>query len=209
MDRGATTRSAVARFLATARHRSVATHTLLVTQSTPPRIGCVIAGTLEVLVEDVDGRELVLARLGSGDFFGELAFFDPDTPRNAWVRARGRAEIAEMSHAEFARLAAEDQGITLALAMQMAKRLARTNGKLRELAFLNVADRIMRTLRELCAQPDALSHPDGMQIRISRHDLGRMVGCSREMASRVIKDFAERGKLRALGRTLVVFDSVR
>ncbi|MEY3466680.1 MAG: hypothetical protein RL603_2280 [Pseudomonadota bacterium] len=204
-----TTERAVRDFLAAARRRHVAAHTLLISASTPRRLGYVISGSLEVMLEDADGREIVLAYLGRGEFFGELGFFDPEGPRSAWVRARGRAEIAEMSYERFANLAARDPGITHTVAAQLAQRLARTNGKVRALAFENVAHRIARTLHELCDSPDALTHPEGMQIRISRSDLGKLVGCSREMAGRVVKDFAARGLLRARGKTLVVFDAGR
>ena len=72
-------------------------------------------------------------------------------------------------------------------------------------AFLDVTGRIAGTLLELCKQPDAMTHPDGMQIRITRQEIGRIVGCSREMAGRVLKDLEERGLIYVKGKTIVVF----
>ena len=72
-------------------------------------------------------------------------------------------------------------------------------------AFLDVTGRIAGTLLELCKQPDAMTHPDGMQIRITRQEIGRIVGCSREMAGRVLKDLEERGLIHVKGKTIVVF----
>jgi len=68
-----------------------------------------------------------------------------------------------------------------------------------------VTGRIIRTLNDLCQEPDALSRPQGTQIRVSRQELARIVGCSREMAGRVLKQLQIEGKLWARGKTIVVF----
>ncbi len=58
---------------------------------------------------------------------------------------------------------------------------------------------------DLCNEPDAMTHPDGMQIKVSRQELSRLVGCSREMAGRVLKVLEEQGLVSASGKTIVVF----
>jgi CRP/FNR family cyclic AMP-dependent transcriptional regulator len=58
---------------------------------------------------------------------------------------------------------------------------------------------------DLCNEPDAMTHPEGMQIKVSRQELSRLVGCSREMAGRVLKVLEDQGLLRATGKTIVVF----
>jgi CRP/FNR family cyclic AMP-dependent transcriptional regulator len=58
---------------------------------------------------------------------------------------------------------------------------------------------------DLCSEPDAMTHPEGMQIKVSRQELSRLVGCSREMAGRVLKVLEDQGLLRATGKTIVVF----
>ena len=58
---------------------------------------------------------------------------------------------------------------------------------------------------EWCKEPDALTHPDGMQIKISRTELGKIVGCSREMVGRVMKNMEQQGLITAKGKTIVVF----
>ena len=50
-----------------------------------------------------------------------------------------------------------------------------------------------------------MTHPDGMQIKVTRQELGRIVGCSREMAGRVLKALAEQGNISVKGKTIVVF----
>lgn len=200
---------AVQKFLDAARRRSVAPRTVLVARSTPLRVGFVLEGSLEVIMEGVDGRELVLAILGRGEFFGELALFDPDAPRTASVRTRSRVEIAEMSYERYASIAASDPMLNLALATQIAKRLAAANQKMRSLAFVSVTGRIAQALHELCLRSEAMRHREGVQLRVSRNDLARMAGCSREMAGRSVKDLAKAGLLRAHGMTLIVYDPAR
>ncbi|MCV6328560.1 helix-turn-helix domain-containing protein, partial [Pseudomonas aeruginosa] len=54
--------------------------------------------------------------------------------------------------------------------------------------------------------PDlTITHPDGMQIKITRQEIGRIVGCSREMVGRVLKSLEEQGLVHVKGKTMVVF----
>ncbi|HEY5646528.1 MAG TPA: helix-turn-helix domain-containing protein, partial [Pseudomonadales bacterium] len=84
-------------------------------------------------------------------------------------------------------------------------RLTRTTQKVSDLAFLDVTGRVARTLLELTRQPDAMTHPDGMQIKITRQEIGRIVGCSREMVGRVLKTLVDQGLVSVKGKTMVVF----
>jgi CRP/FNR family cyclic AMP-dependent transcriptional regulator len=193
------------RFLEQCPRRVVPSRTVLVRSGEAPEaLYYVLSGSVEVLIEDEHGKELVLAYLGRGEFFGEMGLLEATPGRGAYVRARGRTEIAEMAYSRFRQVAITDPVLALELAAQLAARLERATRKLRDLAFIDVSGRILQTLGELCEQPDALTHPDGMQIRVSRQDLARLVGCSREMAGRVLKTLEEQGKLRAHGKTVVV-----
>ena len=58
---------------------------------------------------------------------------------------------------------------------------------------------------DLCSNPDAITHPDGMQISITRQELGRIVGCSREMVGRVLKSLEEDHLISVSGKTMVIF----
>jgi CRP/FNR family cyclic AMP-dependent transcriptional regulator len=158
-----------------------------------------------VLIEDETGREIVLAYLNPGDFFGEMGLFDGETNRSAFVRAKSKCELAEISYNRFRQLSEKDPDILFELASQMALRLRKTSQKVGNLAFMDVTGRIARTLMDLSKEPDAMTHPDGMQIRITRQELGRIVGCSREMVGRVLKNLEEQGLITAQGKTIVVF----
>ncbi len=172
---------------------------------TPDTLYYIMEGSVTVLMDENDGREIVLAYLNKGDFFGEMGLFEGQRDRSAWVRARSDCLLAEIGYAKFKQLCQQTPELLFELSGQMAARLRRTSQKVGDLAFLDVTGRIARTLLELCQQPDAMTHPDGMQIKITRQELGRIVGCSREMAGRVLKDMEERGLLTASGKTIVVF----
>jgi CRP/FNR family cyclic AMP-dependent transcriptional regulator len=165
----------------------------------------IVEGSVTVLIEDEDGHEIVLAYLNPGDFFGEMGLFGEDSNRSAWIRTKTQCELAEISYNRYRQLAEEDTGILFALAGQMATRLRNTSRKVSDLAFLDVTGRVARTLLDLCKQPDAMTHPDGMQIKITRQEIGRIVGCSREMVGRVLKSLEEQGLITARGKTMVVF----
>ena len=164
----------------------------------------VVSGSVAVIIEDQDGRELVLAYLNAGDFFGEMGLFDGQDVRSAWVKAKEESEIAEISYAKFMTIVEDKPQLLLKLASQMAHRLNKTSQKVGNLAFLDVTGRVARALLELAAEPAAMSHPDGMQIKVTRQELGRIVGCSREMVGRVIKSLEEQGLIDVSGKTMVI-----
>jgi CRP/FNR family cyclic AMP-dependent transcriptional regulator len=153
----------------------------------------IISGSVEVMIEDEDGNEMVLAYLNKGQFFGEMGLFYEQPTRSAWVRTRQQSELAEMTYPRFRQIAAESPGLIFELATQLATRLDRTNRKLGDLAFVDVTGRVAHAIMDLCGEPDAMTHPEGMQIKVSRQELSRLVGCSREMAGRVLKVLEEQG----------------
>jgi CRP/FNR family cyclic AMP-dependent transcriptional regulator len=157
------------------------------------------------MVEDEEGNEMVLAYLNKGQFFGEMGLFHESPLRSAWVRTRNHCELAEMTYPRFRQIAAESPTLLFELATQLASRLDRTNRKLGDLAFVDVTGRVAHAIMDLCSEPDAMTHPEGMQIKVSRQELSRLVGCSREMAGRVLKVLEDQGLLRATGKTIVVF----
>jgi len=163
-----------------------------------------MSGSVSVLIEDDDGREIVLAYLNKGDFFGEIGMFDEKHQRSALVRARTECEVAKISYERLKTLSPQIPEVLYAMLSQLALRLRNTSRKVGDLAFVDVSGRVARTLLDLCKQPDAMTHPDGMQIRITRQELGRIAGCSREMVGRVLKNLEEENLVEVSGKTIVV-----
>jgi CRP/FNR family cyclic AMP-dependent transcriptional regulator len=165
----------------------------------------IIKGSVTVVIEDdSDGKEMILAYLNPGDFVGEMGLFDQEH-RSAWIRTKTECEVGEISYGKFVELSHKHPEFLFAISKQIAQRLRDTTRKVSDLAFLDVTGRAARTLLDLCREPDAMTHPDGMQIKITRQEIGRIVGCSREMVGRVLKDLEERELVSVAGKTMVVF----
>ncbi|XKM13864.1 cAMP-activated global transcriptional regulator CRP [Orbaceae bacterium ac157xtp] len=165
----------------------------------------IVKGAVAVLIKDDEGREMILSYLSQGDFIGELGLFEEGKERSAWVKAKTACEIAEISYKKFKQLIQVNPDILMRLTTQMAKRLQVTSQKVSNLAFLDVAGRIAQTLLNLAKQPDAMTHPDGMQIKITRQEIGQIVGCSRETVGRILKMLEEQHLITAHGKTIVVY----
>lgn len=170
----------------------------------------VVAGSVSVISEESDDRELVLSYANPGDFVGEMGLFVKADKRVVTLRTRSPVELAEISYERLHQLltgplSADAPKLLYVIGAQLSKRLLETSRKASRLAFLDVGSRIVRALHDLCQEPDAMSHPQGMQIRVSRQELARIVGCSREMAGRVLKQLQEQGQLHARGKTIVVY----
>jgi CRP/FNR family transcriptional regulator, cyclic AMP receptor protein len=193
-------------FLAAAHRRKYpAQSTLIYAGDKSDSIYYIMKGSVTVLVEDESGREIIVAYLNKGDFFGEMPLFFDDSSRSAWVKAKTECEVAELSYAKFKELAEKHTELLYGVGRQMAERLRKTTQKVSDLAFLDVTGRVARTLLDLTRQPDAMTHPDGMQIKITRQEIGRIVGCSREMVGRVLKTLVDQGLVSVKGKTMVVY----
>lgn len=179
--------------------------TIIYAGDVPHTLFYLVSGAVSVVLEDEDGKEVVVAYLNPGDFFGEMGLFNSQKSRSACCRARNSCEIAEITYERFNDYAHQHPEILFTIGKQMADRLRNTTRKVGDLAFYDVTGRIARTLIELSKEPDAMTHPDGMQIKITRQELGRLVNCSREMAGRVLKTLEEQNLVSVHGQTIVVY----
>ena len=171
----------------------------------------IVEGSATVSMEGGEGGDIILTYLNGGDFIGETGVFvQQQSTRQVTVRTRAPCTMAQISYKRFQELAnnelrREYPEILHIIAAHISGRLIQTTRKVGHLAFMDVAGRIASTLLDLCKQPDALTHPDGMQIKISHTELGKIVGCSRVMAGRVMKNMEQQGLISSQGKTVVVF----
>ena len=165
----------------------------------------IVKGAVSVFIKDDDGKEMILSYLGQGEFFGEAGLFDETKLRSAWVRAKTTCEIAEISYQKFRQLVQVNPEILMHLTAQLAARLQNTSRQVTNLAFLDVTGRIAQTLLNLSEMPEAMTHPKGMQIKITRQEIGQMVGCSRETVGRILRMLEEQNLISAHGKTIVVY----
>jgi len=170
----------------------------------------IIEGSATISMANELGTDIILGYLNDGDFIGETGLFMQHGPRQVTVRTRTPAVVAEITYIKLMELSKGElkeqfSGILFAVGTHISKRLLQTTRKVEHLAFMDAAGRISNTLIDLCKQPDALTHPDGMQIKVSRTELGQLVGCSREMVGRVLKNMESEGLITAKGKTIVIF----
>ena len=169
----------------------------------------IIDGSVTVSSEDEEGRELILAYINRGEFIGEMGLFVESPQREVMVRTRTSCDLAEISYERLfqlydGQLRDELTKILFAIGSQLTNRLLHTSRKVSRLAFMDVTGRVAKTLLDLIDEPDAMTHPKGKQIRISRQEISRIVGCSREMVGRVLKQLEEQGMIEVSGKTIVV-----
>ena len=196
----------ISRFLEHCHVRSYPAKHIIIKEGDPSAdLYYMVAGSVSVLIDDQKGREIVLAYLNPGDFFGEIGLFDEEHKRTAFVRARTKCEIAQVSYERLKGLHELFPNLLFEIASQMAIRLRKTSRKVSDLAFTDVKGRVARALLDLSKEPDAMTHPDGMLVRVTRQELGRIVGCSREMVGRVLKALEEDHLISVSGKSIVVY----
>ncbi len=165
-------------------------------------LAIVLTGRARVVTTDTRGREVILATMNPGDYIGEMSLID-NQPHSATVRAEVQTDVLILGRMEFARCLPENTSMAYAVMKGLVQRLRNADRKIESLALMDVYGRVARALLEF-AQEDK----DGKLVireRVSRQDVAKMIGASREMVSRVMKDLEDRGFIEVTedGSTLV------
>ena len=153
-------------------------------------LAIILTGRARVMTIDKRGREATLATLQPGDYIGEMSLIDNE-PHSATVRAQVTTDVLVLGRLEFARCLPENSSVAYAVMMGLVQRLRHANRQIESLALMDVYGRVARALLEF-----AVLDADGNAVirnKVSRQDLAKMVGASREMVSRVMKDLQGRG----------------
>jgi CRP-like cAMP-binding protein len=146
-------------------------------------------GRARVLTSDARGREVILAVLESGDYVGEMSLIDNE-PHSATVRAEIQTDMLVLARADFARCLPENSTLSYAILRGLVKRLRNADRQIESLALLDVYGRVARTLLDMAEEIDGVKI---IRHKVSRQDMAKVVGASREMVSRVMKDLEDRG----------------
>ena len=159
-------------------------------------------GRARVVTADSRGREVILATLQPGDHIGEMSLIDNE-PHSATVRAEVQTDVLMLGRIEFARCLPENSSMAYAVMRGLVQRLRHADRKIESLALMDVYGRVARAPLEFATETG-----DGEMLireKISRQDIAKMVGASREMVSRVMKDLEERGFIQTQeNRSIVV-----
>ncbi|NRT57972.1 Crp/Fnr family transcriptional regulator [Sphaerotilus uruguayifluvii] len=148
-----------------------------------------LSGRARVITSDARGREVILAVLEAGDYLGEMSLIDNE-PHSATVRAEVQTDVLVLGRNEFAVCLPDNSSLSYAILRGLVARLRNADRQIESLALLDVYGRVARALLDM-AEDD-----EGRRVirsKVSRQDLAKVVGASREMVSRVMKDLEERG----------------
>ncbi len=164
----------------------------------------VISGRLKVMMSDDEGREVILAILGQGEFFGEMGLVD-DAPRSATVIAIEPCELLVMSKADFKKCLSDNFDIAMGVMRGLVKRLRDADKKIGSLALMDVYGRVARLLLEMSEEID------GQKVvtkKLPKQDIAKMIGASREMVSRVMKDLQTGGYIEVKAGAIFLRDNI-
>jgi CRP-like cAMP-binding protein len=155
----------------------------------------ILSGRTRVVMTDSKGREVILATLRAGDYVGEMSLIDGE-PHSATVVAEQQVDALVLGRDDFLRCLSENSAMSFAVMQELVQRLRKSGQQISSLALVGVYGRVAMVLLESAVADEQ----DALMIRekVSRQDIAKMVGASREMVSRVMKDFEEQGFIQSL-----------
>jgi len=164
----------------------------------------VLSGRLKVMMSDAEGKEVILSILGPGEFFGEMGLID-DSPRSASVVAMESCELLSVTKRDFKKCLAENFEMSMAVMRGLVRRLREADRKIGSLALLDVYGRVARLLLDMS---ETVNGEKVVTKRLPKQDIAKMIGASREMVSRVMKDLQMGGYIEVRGSTIVLRDTI-
>lgn len=160
-----------------------------------------LSGKVKVVLRSEVGKEVILAMLNPAEFFGEMALLD-DAPRSADIVAMAPTTVLVIAKQEFKIWLQRQPDMALVIIKALAQRLREADRKIADLALMDVYGRVVRTLLGLAKQDS-----QGRMVvseNLSQQSLADIVGASREMVSRTLKDLAQVGHIWFDGKDIIV-----
>jgi CRP/FNR family cyclic AMP-dependent transcriptional regulator len=164
----------------------------------------VLSGRLKVMMSDSDGKEVILSILGPGEFFGEMGLID-DEPRSASVVTIEPCELLSISKRDFKKCLSDNAEMSMAVMRGLVRRLREADRKIGSLALLDVYGRVARLLLDMA---ENVNGEKVVTKRLPKQDIAKMIGASREMVSRVMKDLQTGGYIEMRGSNIVLRDTI-
>ncbi|HEV8672675.1 MAG TPA: Crp/Fnr family transcriptional regulator [Methylomirabilota bacterium] len=165
----------------------------------------VSAGLIKISLSR-QSREVVLAELGPGDYFGELSLID-GRPRSADAIAAARTEVLELPQDAFFRLLDSNGAVARKLLIELCRRLREADKQISTLATVDAAGRIVRGILKLSEQH---ARREGEHLVFAKaprqRDIAALAGTTRATTSRIIRQLAQQGLLSFSGQSLIVHE---
>ena len=160
------------------------------------------SGKVKVFIGDEEGREIILKILGPGAFFGEMSMIDKQ-PRSASVTTLEGSVFLVMSHSSFEKCIEQVPRIATVVMRILAQRVREADKKIGTLALMDVYGRVASTLLELAVVDNGKMM---VSEKLSQQDLANMVGASREMVNRILKDLSDRGFISVESKSITIIN---
>lgn len=163
-------------------------------------------GKIKISYNTSEGQEVVLAILGPGDFFGELALLD-DTPRSATAESLEPTETWTLHRDDFIHYITENPAFSLHVLQTLAQHIRRLNSQLADIFFLDLPGRLARTLLHL-AEQYGRETDEGILIDLplTQTDLAEMTGATRVSINKAIGRFRRSGWIKTAGRKVIILN---
>lgn len=162
----------------------------------------IMSGRVKVLIPDEQGSEVILTMLGAQDYVGEMGLLD-DLPSSATVETIEPCEMLRIPRTAFLSCVEGNGEVAMLLLRNLVKRLRDADRKIESLALIDVYGRVARLIIDMAEQTDGAWV---VQRAPAKQEIARMIGASREMVSRVIKDLQEKQLIRTDKRKIIVLD---
>lgn len=158
------------------------------------------SGTLKAFLTDENGRELTLSIHGPGEYFGELALLD-DAPRSASVMALERCELLQVPRRAFLAVIEDNPDSMHVVLRNLVDRIRALTDSVHAFALEDVFGRIHRLL-------DSLAVAEGehrvIERRLTQQEIANLVGASREMVNRIVRELVIGGYLAIEPQRIVI-----
>jgi len=148
-----------------------------------------LSGRAKVQRSDTEGKEVILAVLGSGECFGEMSLID-DAPRSASVITLEPCDFMSINKESFKAMLAQSHDMAMQVMRGLVRRLREADKKIETLALLDVYGRVARVLLDFSEQ---VGGERVVKNKLPRQEIAKMIGASREMVSRVMKGLESDG----------------
>ena len=155
-------------------------------------------GRVRIFRVSPDGRALTTALLTPGTVFGEMVLLGQQMHDN-FAEALDEVVVCVMSRADVHRFLLSDPRISIRISEILGRRVAELERRLSDTVFKSVPQRIAATLCLLAGEQQKRPFGRGVQLALTHEQIAALTGTSRETATKVLGEYADRGLLR-LGR---------
>ncbi len=177
---------------------------ILIEESAGETFFLISKGTVKITRMSDDGREVILAILGEGDFFGEMALLDGEG-RSANVVALEDAGVLTLQRSDFLDILERFPKIAIHLLKELTTRIRHSDQQIESLSLSGAEQRIALVLIRLAEEMGQIKEGTVTIEHIPyQQDIANMAGTSRETVSRVYKMLEDKNHIVREGKTLKI-----